>query len=84
MQTYIQEFGQVLVDMEWEGMFVDTAHLASMEILAEHQQRQAVQRFRDWAASYVPEAKDMNVGSDEQIRTLLFGGIPNRREPRLC
>ncbi|PON51539.1 DNA polymerase A [Parasponia andersonii] len=80
-QKYWQPFGELLVKMETEGMLVDRAYLAEMEKLAKREQEVAVNRFRKWASRYCPDAKHMNVGSDTQLRQLLFGGIQNRKDP---
>jgi DNA polymerase-1 len=64
--------------METEGMLVDRAYLAEVEKVAKAEQEVAANRFRNWACKYCPDAKYMNVGSDTQLRQLLFGGVPNR------
>jgi DNA polymerase-1 len=75
---YWQPFGEILVRMETEGMLVDRAYLAVTEKVAKAEQEVAASRFRKWASRYCPDAKYMNVGSDTQLRQLLFGGICNR------
>lgn len=77
-QLYWQPFGELLVKMESEGMLVDRAYLAEIEKVAKAEQEVAVNRFRNWASRYCPDAKYMNVGSDTQLRQLFFGGIANR------
>ncbi|KFK39361.1 hypothetical protein AALP_AA3G234700 [Arabis alpina] len=76
-QEYWQPFGELLVKMESEGMLVDREYLAQIEIVAKAEQKTAVTRFRSWASKHCPDAKDMNVGSDTQLRQLFFGGISN-------
>lgn len=77
-EKYWRPFGELLAKMETEGMLVDRAYLAEMEKLAKREQEVAVNRFRKWASKYCPDTKYMNVGSDTQLRQLLFGGIQNR------
>lgn len=77
-EEYWRPFGELLVKMETEGMLVDRAYLAEIEKVAKAQQEKAVNRFRKWASRYCPDAKYMNVGSDAQLRQLLFGGTVNR------
>lgn len=77
-QEYWQPFGELLAKMEAEGMLVDRDYLAQIEIVAKAEQETAVTRFRSWASKHCPGAKDMNVGSDTQLRQLFFGGISNR------
>ncbi|KAL1370407.1 hypothetical protein HN51_000676 [Arachis hypogaea] len=78
-KEYWQPFGELLVKMESEGVLVDQFHLQEIEKVAKAQQEAAVNRFRKWASRYCPDAKYMNVGSDVQLRILLFGGTVNRR-----
>ncbi|CAB4277779.1 unnamed protein product [Prunus armeniaca] len=66
--------------METEGMLVDREHLAEIEKQAKAEQVVAANRFRRWASSYCPDAKYMNVGSDVQLRQLLFGGTLNSKD----
>ncbi|XP_028216507.1 DNA polymerase I A, chloroplastic/mitochondrial-like [Glycine soja] len=77
---YWRPFGELLVMMESEGMLVDRAYLESIEKVAKEEQEVAVNRFRKWATRYCPDAQYMNVGSDSQLRQLLFGGIVNRKD----
>lgn len=77
-KKYWRPFGVLLVQMETEGMLVDRGYLAEIEKLAKSEQEVAVNRFRKWASSFCPDAKYMNVGSDVQLRQLLFGGTVNR------
>ncbi|XP_048495908.1 DNA polymerase I A, chloroplastic/mitochondrial isoform X2 [Beta vulgaris subsp. vulgaris] len=79
-ENYWQPFGKILVQMETEGMLVDRAYLSEVEKVAIAQQQVAADRFRNWTSKYCPEARYMNVGSDAQLRTLLFGGICNRKD----
>jgi DNA polymerase-1 len=77
-EEYWRPFGELLVKMEADGMLVDCNHLAEIEKIALSQQKLSVSRFRKWAAKYCPDAALMNVGSDAQIRQLLWGGVTNR------
>ncbi|KAG0586378.1 hypothetical protein KC19_2G086100 [Ceratodon purpureus] len=79
-EKYWRPFGEVLVNMEADGMLVDCDHLASVEKVARQQQQISISRFRKWAAKYCPDAALMNVGSDAQIRQFLFGGTANRKD----
>lgn len=71
-------FGELLVQMEREGMYVNRSHLKEIEHVATTEQTIAGEKFRRWASKYCADAKYMNVGSDAQIRQLLFGGTLNR------
>uniref|UniRef100_A0A2P2LDZ8 DNA-directed DNA polymerase n=3 Tax=Rhizophora mucronata TaxID=61149 RepID=A0A2P2LDZ8_RHIMU len=81
-EEYWQPFGELLVGMETEGMLVDRAYLAEMEKVAKAEREIAVNKFCDWASNYCMDAKYMNVGSDTQLRLLLYGGIENRKDGR--
>ncbi|XP_031403641.1 DNA polymerase I B, chloroplastic/mitochondrial-like [Punica granatum] len=80
-KEYWRPFGEILVKMERDGMLVDRPYLADIEKLAKAEQEVAVNRFRNWASKYCPDAKYMNVGSDTQLRQLFFGGILNSKDP---
>ncbi|RVW42893.1 DNA polymerase I B, mitochondrial [Vitis vinifera] len=77
-QKYWRPFGELLVQMETEGMLVDRAYLSKVEKVAKAEEQVAANRFRNWASKHCPDAKYMNVGSDTQLRQLLFGGVANR------
>ncbi|KAI8552791.1 hypothetical protein RHMOL_Rhmol06G0295500 [Rhododendron molle] len=79
-EKYWQPFGELLVTMETEGMLVDRSYLAEVEKVARAEQQVAGNRFRNWASKYCPDAKYMNVGSDTQLRLLLFGGTLNSKD----
>ncbi|XP_057547674.1 DNA polymerase I B, chloroplastic/mitochondrial-like isoform X2 [Amaranthus tricolor] len=83
-ENYWKPFGELLVQMETEGMLVDRAYLSEVEKVAIVQQEVAADRFRNWASKYCSDAMYMNVGSDTQLRTLLFGGICNRKNHNEC
>ncbi|XP_050941666.1 DNA polymerase I B, chloroplastic/mitochondrial-like [Cucumis melo] len=80
-EEYWKPFGELLVKMETEGMLVDRSYLAEIEKLAIVEQEVAANKFRNWASKYCSDAKYMNVGSDAQVRQLLFGGTCNRKNP---
>ncbi|KAF9624108.1 hypothetical protein IFM89_007806 [Coptis chinensis] len=80
-EKYWRPFGELLVNMETEGMLVDRAYLAEIQKVASMEQETAGNRFRKWAARYCADAIHMNVGSDTQLRTLLFGGTTNSKDP---
>ncbi|KAE8654238.1 DNA polymerase I A [Hibiscus syriacus] len=82
-EEYWQPFGELLVKMEREGMLVDRTYLAQLEKVAKAEQVIAANRFRTWASRYCDDAKYMNVGSDTQLRQLLYGGILNSKDPNV-
>jgi DNA polymerase I len=76
---YTRPFGDLLTQMESNGMLVDLQHLANAEKLAIADKKIAEEYFREWASSKCEDAKTMNIGSGIQIRQLLFAGAPNKR-----
>ncbi|GMH14418.1 hypothetical protein Nepgr_016259 [Nepenthes gracilis] len=83
-ETYWRPFGELLVQMETEGILVDRGYLREAEKVAIAEKEAAADRFRNWASRYCPDAKYMNVGSDMQLRQLFFGGIMNRKNAEEC
>ncbi|XP_042452283.1 DNA polymerase I A, chloroplastic-like isoform X2 [Zingiber officinale] len=71
-------FGVLLVKMESEGILVDKVHLSKIEKLAVGDKQIVADKFRRWASKYCEDAKYMNVGSDTQIRQLLFDDTSRR------
>eukprot|EP00878_Enallax_costatus_P023352 GHUV01024834.1.p1 GENE.GHUV01024834.1~~GHUV01024834.1.p1 ORF type:complete len:836 (+),score=316.26 GHUV01024834.1:283-2508(+) len=71
---YWHPFGEVLTDMEAEGVRVNRDHLIDQERLALQDQKAAEAHFRNWVKRYVPGGEFMNVNSGVQIRQLLFPG----------
>lgn len=68
-------FGELLVDMEREGMLVDNAQLKTAEKIAKEAAEAAENQFRNWAIQRCEDARWMNVGSGTQVRQLLYGGL---------
>ncbi|XP_042447212.1 DNA polymerase I A, chloroplastic-like isoform X2 [Zingiber officinale] len=71
-------FGVLLVKMESEGILVDKVHLSKIEKLAVGDKQIVADKFRRWASKYCEDAKYMNVGSNTQIRQLLFDDTSRR------
>ena len=75
-------FGNLLTDLEAVGVAVDVNHLAEAEEVAIKEEAESKAIFREWAASKVPDARYMNVGSSSQVVQLLFGGAKNRNKDK--
>lgn len=71
---YWRPFGELLAQMEAEGMLIDREYLADIGKVASKERALSISRFRKWAAKYCPDAQYINVTSDSQIRQLLYGG----------
>lgn len=75
---YWRPFGELLTDMERNGIKVDAdTMLPAAERRAASQRAKLELTFRRWAASYCPSAWFMNPSSSTQVATLLFGGAEN-------
>ena len=61
-------FGEILVDMERNGMLVDKEQLRVAETLATEHQKTSEDAFRSWAIQRCEDARYMNVGSGAQVR----------------
>lgn len=75
-------FGDLLTDLEAYGVAVDVDHLSRAEKQATEEEAKSKAIFREWAASKVPDAAYMNVGSSSQVVQLLFGGAKNRNKDK--
>eukprot|EP00471_Norrisiella_sphaerica_P011153 CAMPEP_0184502572 /NCGR_PEP_ID=MMETSP0113_2-20130426/50732_1 /TAXON_ID=91329 /ORGANISM="Norrisiella sphaerica, Strain BC52" /LENGTH=1086 /DNA_ID=CAMNT_0026891819 /DNA_START=240 /DNA_END=3500 /DNA_ORIENTATION=- len=72
---YLVPFGELLTDMERDGIYVDTKFLKEAEETARKVIRDAEFLFHRWAVSKVGDVGwYINPGSGPQIQTLLFGG----------
>jgi hypothetical protein len=65
-------FGELLVDLETNGMLVDKEQLQVAETLAQGHQQDAENHFRSWAEQRCEGARWMNVGSGAQVRPLVL------------
>lgn len=72
--AYLCEFGDLLTDMERNGIKVDTkVHLKNAEVLAREERKKMEAIFLSWAQNYCEDAKYINTASSAQIQQLLFG-----------
>jgi DNA polymerase-1 len=79
-KQYWRPFGELLTDMEREGIRVEKeTKLPAAERRAKQERDRLELVFRRWAASKCPEAWFMNPSSGTQVATLLFGGSQNVR-----
>lgn len=75
-------FGNLLTDLEAFGVAIDVNHLVEAEERAKQEEAKSKAIFREWAASKVPDARYMNVGSSSQVVQLLFAGAKNRNKDK--
>jgi len=78
---YLKDFGELLTEMEKNGILVDTdVHLHQAEMRAREDRDSNEKRFMEWAAQYCPDAKYMNSGSSVQVGAFLFGHYEKGRQ----
>ena len=86
-RTYFVDYAECLADLEEVGLGTDREELGRMEV---EWQRRAEESHRDFVECFAsirgpdgellnPDAQLINIGSAQQIRTLLFGGSANLR-----
>ena len=76
-RIYLCRFGDLLTDMEANGIRVDETHLRAAEVRA-REEREAMQKlFIEWAALHCEDAAHINTASPAQIGMLLFGEWEN-------
>ena len=69
------ELGWELSNMEKRGFTIAVDYLFEIEPVARGDQAELEGRFKAWASGFCPDAIHMNLGSDKQIQTFLFGGF---------
>ncbi len=75
---YWRDFGELLTDMERNGIKVDTKnHLRQAEIRAREERSKMEQMFMDWAHEKCSQAQYLNIASTAQLQQLLFGHYEN-------
>lgn len=75
--TYWIPFGEILTDMEREGIRVDLDKLKAAQEQAELDKKKMEDIFITWAAKQCPGAKYINPQSKMQVGQLLFGKYVN-------
>jgi DNA polymerase-1 len=79
-------FGELLTDMEREGVRVNLDHLKEMEEKARLASVEHQNRFVEWASKFSPEARLMNPKSTAQKQQFFFAPAINSKTviPPLC
>lgn len=79
-------FGELLTEIEKEGIHVNIEYLKEIEEKAIQDRDRFKQKFLEWAIQRCPDAAFMNIESDLQKQQFLFAPFLNRktgkREPR--
>jgi hypothetical protein len=71
---YLKDFGELLTDMERNGIKLDTTgHLKKAEQAARLERQRMEDMFIEWATQYCTEIKHINIASPAQMQQLLFG-----------
>lgn len=76
---YLVAFGEILTEMEREGIKVNVDHLATVTEQAYRERDELCDTFKTWATKYCEDAKYMNPQSTTHVQTLLFGVYENQQ-----
>ena len=76
---YLVPFGELLTDMERNGVRIDLPYLRNIEAQARVEMDESEKTFRDWAKTHCTDCEYMNIGSDKQIQQLLFAPCKNAK-----
>lgn len=72
--NYLKDFGELLTDMERNGIKLDTAvHLKQAEAAARLERQRMEDMFIEWATKYCSDTQYINIASSAQMQQLLFG-----------
>ncbi len=74
-ERVIMPFGELLTDLERNGMSIDVARIEQAGLKAAAQREEVIRRFKAWAVDFSgrPDMAHFNVHSDMQKVQLLFG-----------
>eukprot|EP00347_Sterkiella_histriomuscorum_P005807 403355195 len=75
---YWRAFGEVLTDMEREGIKIDVEYLKEIQLIAEKDKSQYEEKFLEWVYKIQEDAKEFNPASAHQIQQLLFAPFNKR------
>lgn len=70
--NYWRPFGELMTDMEREGIKIDVAYLKNIQESAERDYKECEMDFIRWVRSIQPDALEFNPGSTQQLQQLLF------------
>lgn len=77
---YLKDFGELLTEMEKNGIKVDTkVHLKKAEQLAREERAKMEKTFLDWASEFSENVGLINIASSAQMQQLLFGNYENHQ-----
>lgn len=72
--NYLKDFGELLTDMERNGIKLDTTgHLKEAEVKAREERTKMENMFIEWASKYCSDTQYINIASPAQMQQLLFG-----------
>eukprot|EP01034_Spumella_vulgaris_P022490 gene22490-28618_t len=77
---YLKDFGELLTEMEKNGIRVDTAgHLKEAEQRAKLDKAGMEKTFLDWASGFCKDIKYINIASTAHMQQLLFGEYKDKK-----
>eukprot|EP00981_Chlorochromonas_danica_P006017 scaffold1244_cov162-Ochromonas_danica.AAC.53 len=78
--SYLRPFGELLTDMEANGIRVDTTgHLKLAEAKARDERDRMERIFMEWAGNFTDNIKYINIASTAQMQQLLFGHYEDKK-----
>ena len=77
---YLVPFGELLTDMERNGVRIDLPYLRNIEAQARVEMDESEKTFRDWAKTHCTDCEYMNIGSDKQIQQLVLHRVKMQSE----
>jgi DNA polymerase-1 len=80
---YWLPFGDLLTDMEREGIMIDVDRLKQKQIEAENDRNKHEEAFINWVQSIQPNAKGFNPSSTQQMQQLLFAPFNKIANPKM-
>eukprot|EP00826_Nyctotherus_ovalis_P041971 TRINITY_DN4279_c0_g1_i5.p1 TRINITY_DN4279_c0_g1~~TRINITY_DN4279_c0_g1_i5.p1 ORF type:complete len:234 (-),score=77.68 TRINITY_DN4279_c0_g1_i5:1532-2233(-) len=80
---YWMPFGELLTDMEREGIMIDVQRLKQKQVEAEADRDKHEKDFLSWVYSVQPDAKEFNPSSTMQMQQLLFAPFNKVDSPKL-
>ena len=79
---YWMPFGELLTDMEREGIMIDIPQMQQKQADAEADRDMHKRKFLNWVYSIMPDCKEFNPASSSQLQQLLFAPFNKLPNPK--
>lgn len=77
---YWLPFGEILTELERNGIRVNKEHLSKAEMHAQDDLNSLERKFKDWVLSIRPDLDEFNPSSTQQLQQLLFAPFKRTRK----